>query len=84
MVGGQGKTGFLYCIRVLLSHLQRTGAGDRETMISTGMSGGGQGPGASQGKVSDVQECAGCHKKIHDKFVLKVKLSHFSHASSWC
>ena len=41
-------------------------------MISTGMSGGGQGPGASQGKVSDVQECAGCHKKIHDKFVLKV------------
>ena len=28
--------------------------------------------GGVQGKVSDVQECAGCHKKIHDKFVLKV------------
>ena len=40
-----------------------------QEMISTGMSGG---PGGSQGKVSDVQECAGCHKKIHDKFVLKV------------
>ena len=41
----------------------------RAEMISTGMSGA---PGGSQGKVSDVQECAGCHKKIHDKFVLKV------------
>ena len=28
--------------------------------------------GGVQGKVSDVQECAGCNKKIHDKFVLKV------------
>ena len=36
-------------------------------MISNGMSGEG-----CQGKVSDVQECAGCHKKIHDKYVLKV------------
>merc|ERR1712119_61560 len=27
--------------------------------------------GGVQGKVSDVQECAGCNKKIHDKFVLK-------------
>merc|ERR1711997_935545 len=41
----------------------------RPDMISTGMSGGG-GSGC-QGKVSDVQECAGCHKKIHDKYVLK-------------
>merc|ERR1719225_1592733 len=24
-----------------------------------------------QGKVSEVQECAGCNKKIHDKYVLK-------------
>ena len=40
-----------------------------QEMISTGMSAG---PGGSQGKVSDVQECAGCHKKIHDKYVLKV------------
>merc|ERR1711936_1430201 len=24
-----------------------------------------------QGKVSEVQECARCHKKIHDKYVLK-------------
>ena len=80
MVGGQGKTGFLYCIRVLLSGPES----EPESMISTGMSGGGQGPGASQGKVSDVQECAGCHKKIHDKFVLKVKLSHFRQAFSWC
>ena len=30
--------------------------------------------GGVQGKVSDVQECAGCNKKIHDKFVLKVSL----------
>ena len=30
--------------------------------------------GPVQGKVSDVQECAGCHKKIHDKFVLKVNI----------
>ena len=28
--------------------------------------------GGVQGKVSDVKECAGCNKKIHDKFVLKV------------
>ena len=28
--------------------------------------------GGVQGKVSDVQECAGCNKKIHDKYVLKV------------
>ena len=28
--------------------------------------------GGVQGQVSDVQECAGCSKKIHDKFVLKV------------
>ena len=27
-----------------------------------------------QGKVSDVKECAGCHKKIHDKHVLKVDI----------
>merc|ERR1712029_315764 len=27
--------------------------------------------GQVQGKVSDVQECAGCNKKIHDKYVLK-------------
>ena len=31
--------------------------------------------GGVQGKVSDVQECAGCHKKIHDKFVLKVGIA---------
>ena len=40
------------------------------TMIST-MSGGAAGV---QGKVSDVKECAGCHKKIHDKHVLKVDI----------
>ena len=28
-----------------------------------------------QGKVSEVQECAGCNKKIHDKYVLKVGTS---------
>merc|ERR1712173_436324 len=32
------------------------------------MSGGAAGV---QGKGSDVKECAGCHKKIHDKHVLK-------------
>ena len=40
----------------------------QQRMINT-MSGGA---GGVQGKVSDLQECAGCHKKIHDKFVLKV------------
>ena len=39
-------------------------------MIST-LSGGAAGV---QGKVSDVKECAGCHKKIHDKHVLKVDI----------
>ena len=33
--------------------------------------------GGVQGKVSDVQECAGCNKKIHDKFVLKVSKTEY-------
>ena len=28
---------------------------------------------ASGGKVAGPQECAGCNKKIHDKFILKVR-----------
>ena len=31
--------------------------------------------GGVQGKVSDIQVCAGCNKKIHDKYVLKVSTS---------
>ena len=34
--------------------------------------------GGVQGKVSDVQECAGCNKKIHDKYVLKVSKENVS------
>ena len=43
--------------------------------------------GGVQGKVSDVKECAGCNKKIHDKFVLKVGSTYwcsglFSHSNT--
>ena len=31
--------------------------------------------GGVQGKVSEIQVCAGCNKKIHDKYVLKVSTS---------
>ena len=43
--------------------------GDRRQRLINPVSGGAAGV---QGKVSDVKECAGCHKKIHDKYVLKV------------
>ena len=45
--------------------------GDRRQRMINPVSGGAAGV---QGKVSDVKECAGCHKKIHDKHVLKVDI----------
>jgi len=43
-------------------------------MISTegpGVSGAGAASAQVAGKLGSLEECAGCHKKIHDKYVLK-------------